>query len=87
MENAIRIYIYIWIRETHFSSAVLGLRDLVGVKCQPFPRHSNHLKRVLITFFKGSGCFKFPESVITSTAKESLRSTERGSLQILAVKG
>ena len=35
--------------------------------------------------FKGSGCFQFPESVITSTAKESLCSTERGSLQVLTV--
>ena len=30
--------------------------------------------------FKGSGCFQFPDVVVTSTAKESLRSTERGSL-------
>ena len=35
--------------------------------------------------FKGSGCFQFPEAVITSTAEESLRSTERGSIQVLAV--
>ena len=26
-----------------------------------------------------------PEAVVTSTAKESLRSTERGSIQVLAV--
>ena len=32
-----------------------------------------------------SGCFQFPEAVVTSTAKESLRSTERGSIQVLAV--
>ena len=32
-----------------------------------------------------SGCFQFPEAVVTSTAKESLHSTERGSLQVLAV--
>ena len=35
--------------------------------------------------FKGSGCFQLPEAVVTSKAKESLRSTERGSLQVLAV--
>ena len=47
--------------------------------------HSNHWKRALKMIFKGSGCFQFPEAVVTSTAKESLRSTERGSLQVLAV--
>ena len=31
--------------------------------------------------FKGSGCFQFPEAVVTFMAKES---TERGSLQVLA---
>ena len=35
--------------------------------------------------FKGSSCFQFPEAIVTSTAKESLRSTESGSLQVLAV--
>ena len=35
--------------------------------------------------FKDSGRFQFPEAVITSAAKESLRSTERGSIQVLAV--
>ena len=35
--------------------------------------------------FKGSGCFQFPEAVITSTVQESLCSTEHGSLQVLAV--
>ena len=34
--------------------------------------------------FKGSGCFQFPEAVITSAAKESL-STKRSSLQVVAV--
>ena len=56
-----------------------------GVKCQPFLRYSNHWKWPLKMIFKGSGCFQFPEAVVTSTAKESLRSTERGSLQVLAV--
>ena len=47
MENAIRIYIhiYIYIHETHFSGAVLGLRNVGGVKYQPFLKHSNHWKR------------------------------------------
>ena len=48
-------------------------------------KHSNHWKQALKMIFKGSGCFQFPEAVVTSTAKESLRSTGRGSLQILAV--
>ena len=56
-----------------------------GVKCQLFLKHSNYWKRVLKMIFKGSWCFQFPEVVVTSTAKESLRSTERGSLQVLAV--
>ena len=83
MENAIRIYIYRYVR--HFSSAVLGLCNVGGVKCQPFLKHSNHLKRALKMIFKESGCFQFPEAVVTFIAKESLRSTERGSLQVLAV--
>ena len=53
--------------------------------CQPFLKHSNHWKRELKIIFKGNGCFQFPEVVVTSTAKESLRCTERGSLQVLAV--
>ena len=48
-------------------------------------KHSNHWKRALKMIFKGSGCFQFPEVVVTSTAKESLRSTEHGLLQVLAV--
>ena len=56
-----------------------------GVKCQPFLKHGNHWKRALKMIFKESRCFQFPEAVVTSTAKESLRSTERGSLQVLAV--
>ena len=40
------IFIYIYmVRETHFSNAVLGLRNVGGVKCQPFLKHSNHWKR------------------------------------------
>ena len=40
---------------------------------------------MLKMIFKGSGCFHFPEAVVTPAAKESLRSTERGLLQVLAV--
>ena len=86
LNNGNQRYIYIYIvRETHFSSAVLWLRNVGGVKCQPFLRHSNHWKRAQKMIFKENGCFQFPEAVVTSTAKESLRSTERGSLQVLAV--
>ena len=80
------MYIYIYmVRQTHFSSTVLELRNVGGVKCQPFLKHSNHWKRALKLIFKGSGCFQFPEAVVTSTAKESLRSTEHGSLKVLAI--
>ena len=48
-------------------------------------KHSNHWKRALKMILEGSGCFQFPEVVVTSTAKESLRSTGCGSLQVLAV--
>ena len=74
MDNAIRIYIYIYIyiHETHFSSVVLGLSNVGGVKCHPFLKHSSHWKRALKKIFKGSRCFQFPEADVTSTAKESL---------------
>ena len=48
-------------------------------------KHSNHWKWPLKMIFKGSWCFQFPEAVVTFIAKESLHSTERGSLQVLAV--
>ena len=64
---------------------VLGLLNVGGVKCQPFLKHSNYWKRALKMIFKGSGCFQFPEAVVTSTVKESLRSSESGSLQVLTV--
>ena len=65
-------------RETHFSSAVLWLRNMGGVKCQQFlkhSKHSNHWKWTLKMIFNGSRCFQFPEAVVTSTAKDSLCST------------
>ena len=63
---------------------VQALHNIGGVKCQPFLKHSNHWKQALKTIYKGSGCFQFPEAVVTSTAKESLHSTEHGSLKVLA---
>ena len=63
----------------------MGLRNVGGVKCQPFVKHINHWKRPLIMIFKGSGCSQFPEAVATSTAKEGLRSAVNGSLQVVAV--
>ena len=35
--------------------------------------------------FKGSGCFQFPEAVVTSIVKENLRSTKLSSLQVLTI--
>ena len=59
------------------------LCNVGGVKCQLLLKHS--WKLALKMIFKGSGCFQFPEAVVTSTAKESLHSTEHGSQQVLAV--
>ena len=39
-------------------------------------KDSSHWKRTLKLIFKGSGCFQFHEAVITSAAKESLRSSK-----------
>ena len=47
--------------------------------------YGNHLKQALKMIFKGNGCFEFPEAVVTSTMKESLSSTDPGSLQVLVV--
>ena len=43
------------------------------------------ISKTLKMIFKGSGCFQFPEVVVTSLANENLRSTQCGSLQVLAV--
>ena len=54
-----------------------ALRNEGGLKCQPFLAN-----RVTIRngHYQGkTGCFQFLEAVVTSTAKESLRSTECGS--------
>ena len=66
----------------HFSARVL--RNVGRVMCQPFLKEEP-LETGTKMIFKGTGCFQFPEAVVTSTEKESLRSTERGSLQVLAV--
>ena len=65
-------YIDIWYARPYYSSTVLGLRNVGGVKCQSFLKHSNHWKLAIKMIFKESGCFQFPEAVVTSTAKESL---------------
>ena len=54
-----------------------------GVKCQPLVKCSNHWKWALKMILKGSGYSQFPEAVILLW-EESLTSTERGSLQVLA---
>ena len=51
----------------------------------PYFYNSYHWKRALTIIIKGSVCFQFPEAVVTSTVKENLRSTERGSLEVVAV--
>ena len=58
-------------REISFSSLYYDpiIRNVGGVKCLPFLKHSNHWKRAPIMIFKGSGCFQFPEAVVSSTAK------------------
>ena len=58
-------------REISFSSLYYDpiIRNVGGVKCQPFLKHSNHWKRAPIMIFKGSRCFQFPEAVVSSTAK------------------
>ena len=33
--------------------------------------YSNHWERALKIIFKGSGCFQFPEAVVTSKVKEA----------------
>ena len=65
----------------HFIGA--GIRNVGGVKCHFY--NSNYWKWELKMIFKGSRCFQFPEAVVTLTVKESLRCTDPGSLQVLAV--
>ena len=69
----------------HFSCAVPGLHNVGVVKCQPLLKHSNHWKRVRKMIFKGSGCFQFPEVVVTSTAKKAYALPNVVQLQVLAV--
>ena len=42
------------------------------------------MKRALKVIFKGTGSFQFLEALVTSIAKQRLRSTQRGSLQVVA---
>ena len=56
-----------------------------GVKYRPYQKNRNHWKQAQKLIFKGSGCFQFPETVVTSRAKKSLCSTGHGSLQVFAV--
>ena len=58
MSNGL-VNIYMYIRETHFSSAVLGLHNVGGVKCQPFLKHGNHWKRALKMISREAGASSF----------------------------
>ena len=72
------MYIYIHICSMFdLTLVVRALRNVGGVKCKPFLKHSNHWKRALKMIFQGSRCFQFPEADVISTAKESICSTER----------
>ena len=51
-------YVYIVCGETSLIMAQ-ALRHMGGVKCQPFLKHSNHLKQALKVIFKGSRCFSY----------------------------
>ena len=52
------IYIYIWyVRHTLVGGP--GLRNVGGVKCQPFLRHSKHWKQALKMIFRESGYSSF----------------------------
>ena len=66
-------------------AAVTSAVTSQGCCCGNLQIHPLDLGQALKMIFKGSGCFQFPEVVVTSTAKESLRSSKRGSLQVLAV--
>ena len=60
------IYLFIYmVRRTSFSA--------LNVKCAELSvghfLNSSHWKRTLKLIFKGSGCFQFPEAVVTSTKK------------------
>ena len=78
------IYMYVYIvRET---SLLWRRHDVMWAELSATHFYnSNHWKWTQKIIFKGSGCFQFPEAVVTSTVKESLRSTKRGSLQVLTV--
>ena len=54
----IYICIYRYVRHT-FCSMVLGCRNVGGVKCQPFLKHSNHWKRALKMISREAGASSF----------------------------
>ena len=60
------------------------MRKVGGVNCQPFLKRSNNWKRAQ-KFFSREECAQFTKAAVTSTAKETIRSTERSSIQVLAV--
>ena len=59
-----------------------------GVKCQPFLKHSNHWKPLetgIKNDFQGKRVLPVSCSCRYFYSERNLRSTERGSLQVLAV--
>ena len=56
-----------------------------GVKCEPFLKHSIPLETGFKNDYQVKLGFQFHEAVVTSPVKDSLCSTERSSLQVLAV--
>ena len=61
-----------------------GICNVGGLSVGHF-YNGNSLKRELKMIFKGSWCVLFPGAVVTLTVKESVRSTDPGSLQVLAL--
>ena len=79
--------IYNW-RESEASETLIGLNNGNRTYAELSANHfynSYHWKRTQKIVFKRSGCFQFHVAVVTSTVKESLRSTKNGSLQVLTV--
>ena len=53
-------YIRTWYRALHFSSTGSIMYKVGGVKCQPFLKLSNHLKRALKMFLLKGKCAPWP---------------------------
>ena len=68
-----------------------ALRNMGGVKCQPFQKHSNHWKRTLQQILKGSVCFSyclgFSFLVLLLPRKKAYALPQHGSLIDFAVSG